>query len=241
MIRPFREELKYLVHHSTRTHLLNRWSRYLVRAEHLNADGVTPILSQYYDSPNMDFYHEKIDGERFRNKVRLRTYGYSFGDGGTSFLELKQRRNFSVRKFRYKLPGSSMDYLLPENWRFEEEQSRNLFGLLRDKYRLRRTAQVWYLREAYQARVESDVRITFDNCLVGLHPDEALTRDLLADRTRSLMQDNLVIMEVKATKGIPPWVTAGVLAAELVQRTVPKYVVAMEALGIPAWRTGVYL
>ena len=44
--------------------------------------------------------------------------------------------------------------------------------------------------------------------------------------------DTLVILEVKATKGIPPWVYDGVVAAELRQKTIPKYISAVEALGL---------
>jgi hypothetical protein len=46
------------------------------------------------------------------------------------------------------------------------------------------------------------------------------------------MADTLAILEVKATRGIPPWVHEGVMAAELQQKTIPKYVTAVEVLGL---------
>ena len=92
---------------SARMYLLYRWRRFLARADHLNADGVTPTSQSILRQSKYGFYHENIDGERFRNKVRLRTYGYIFWDGATLFLEVKHHRIFSIRKLRYKLSDPS--------------------------------------------------------------------------------------------------------------------------------------
>ncbi len=80
--------------------------------------------------------------------------------------------------------------------------------------------------------VETDLRVTFDTCLTGLYAGEALTRSLLLDGSRRLMDETLVILEVKATKQIPSWVHDGIVAAELRQATIPKYVSAVEKLGL---------
>jgi hypothetical protein len=232
MIRPVRDELKFVIHHSVKTQLLERWRRYLTRDPHTNVDSVTPVLSQYYDSPRFDFYVEKLDGIGFRNKVRLRTYGYRFVPGALAFLEIKQRFFDRIRKIRTKIPALEERDFDPAAWRFSHAGDYALFGILRERYRLCRSAQVWYLREAYQGVVEEDLRVTFDSALTGLYPGERLTRDVLSDRSRSLMPDGLVILEVKATHGIPPWVTDGALTVELQQRPVPKYVIAVERLGM---------
>jgi hypothetical protein len=47
-----------------------------------------------------------------------------------------------------------------------------------------------------------------------------------------MMADTLAVLEVKATSGLPWWVHDGVVAAELRQQTVPKYVTAVEVLGM---------
>jgi hypothetical protein len=46
------------------------------------------------------------------------------------------------------------------------------------------------------------------------------------------MPDTLAILEVKATRGIPGWVHEGIVAAELQQQTIPKYVTAVRTLGL---------
>lgn len=229
-MRPFRSELKFVIHHSVREMLLARWGRYLVRAPFTNQFAVTPILSQYYDSPTLEFYHEKLDGVAVRNKVRLRTYGYRYTAGATAFLEVKHRYNDQVRKYRSRVRDFQEGHLDPRTWQFEDPVNRNMFHWLLEKYRLRPSAQVFYLREAYEGAVESDMRITFDTCLIGLYPGEVVTPRVLHDRSRSLMHDTIAILEIKSTKGIPGWVHDGVVAAELQQKTIPKYITAVETL-----------
>ncbi len=233
MPRPYRSEWKFLLHHSVKRVLLERWRRYLVRAPFTDEHAVTPILSQYYDSPNLDFFHDKIEGVGIRDKLRLRTYAHAFGSGAATFLEIKQRASDLVRKHRVRIREFTPEWLDPAHWTFEDPEMEAAFQSLYERYRLRPSAQTYYQREAYEAAVESDLRVTFDSVLRGLHPGERLTRELLYDRSRSLMPDTLVILEVKATAGIPGWVHDGVVAAELQRQTIPKYVTAVEVLGLP--------
>ena len=55
------------------------------------------------------------------------------------------------------------------------------------------------------------------------------------------MPETVGILEIKATHGIPAWVNEGVIASELQQRTIPKYVTAVESLGLPTtMEAGIY-
>lgn len=234
--RVLRSELKYLVHQGAKDILLQRWGRYLTRAPFTNRHGVSPVLSQYYDSPKLDFYHEKVEGVGLRQKVRLRTYGFEMRAGQAAFLEIKIRHNDYLTKRRYRIPDFSERHLHPRNWEIEDPEARRAFHGLLNRYQLRRSAQVYYQREAYEGVVERDVRVTLDTCVVALHPGESLTRRLIDDRSRTLIPDTLAILEVKSTKGIPAWVHDGIVALELEQKAIPKYAAAVEALGLPSLR-----
>jgi SPX domain protein involved in polyphosphate accumulation len=202
---------------------------------------VTPVLSQYYDSPNLTFYTEKLDGIHYRNKVRLRTYGYRFQPGQASFLEIKCKVWNCILKTRQKISGFQESDMDPANWRFDSEENQSAFLHLLERYRLRPSAQIFYLREAYQGVVEADVRVTFDSLLTALFPGEQLTGDVLLGASRRLISDSLTILEVKATNGIPRWVTDGALAVELFQTPVPKYVMGVEKLRLDQYiPIGVY-
>jgi hypothetical protein len=193
--------------------ILERWKRYLRIAPFTNQHAVTPILSQYYDTPELGFYRQKLDGVAVRNKLRL----------------------------RYRIKDFHPDHLHLSHWLPNCDELEPAFHILYERCRLRPTAQVYYQREAYEGLVESDVRVTFDTNLIGLYPGEQLTSRMLRDPARLLMPDTLTILEVKATHALPNWLQEGVLAAELQAKTIPKYITAVEMLGLPARQlTGVY-
>lgn len=231
-MRPFRRELKFLIHHSVKRTLLERWRRHLVPAPHTNEHAVSPILSQYYDSPTYDFYHEKLAGIRLRNKVRVRTYGTAFRAGQATFIEIKHREDDRVRKYRHQVARFEASTLDPARWEIDDPIVESAVVALRERYSIAPSAQVYYQREAYQGLVESDVRVTFDSSVIALHPGERPSRRTLFHPARRLLPDTLVILEVKATGTIPGWVHDGVVAFELEQRTLPKYVTAVTALGL---------
>lgn len=231
MTRPFRSELKYVAHHSTAAMLLERWSRHLTRDPHTDELGFTPVLSQYYDTRDLAFYREKLDGLPFRNKVRLRTYGVRFRAGARGFLEIKQRLGEKVRKIRHRIDSMKSRDLDPASWEFEDPRDANAFRSLMARHELLPSARVFYVRQAFFSVVEPSIRVTFDRGLCALFPGERVGRVETTGPSRKLMSDTLAILEVKSTEALPPWVTDGALAGELFQQPVPKYVSAVERLG----------
>ncbi len=76
-------------------------------------DGEFPygtINSIYYDTPRMDSYYEKANGDNLKTKIRVRWYSESAGrpDGMTPvFVEAKMRIGSARRKFRLKTEAPS--------------------------------------------------------------------------------------------------------------------------------------
>ncbi len=237
-----RQELKFVIHHSVRRMLMERWSPHLVPAPFTDRYARTPVLSQYYDSPTLSFAREKRDGIPFRNKVRLRTYATDFDSGGATFLEIKHRRFTGVQKHRQRIAHMSSDLLCPSRWTFDDPDMRARFRTLIERYHLRASAQTYFQREAYEATQGGGLRVTLDSNLVGLHPGERLTSGLLMERGRSLMPDTLFILEIKSNAAPPRWVHDGIVACELEQKTIPKYVTAVNVLRLGELTgSGVYL
>jgi hypothetical protein len=212
--------------------LLERWRRHLVKDRYMKHDSGTPILSLYYDTPELTFYNEKVDGVAFRNKVRLRTYGTQFRPGQATFIEIKQRHGDYIRKIRQKVENYCDCHLNPRHWTFDTPESQSAFGVLLERHRLLPCVQVWYQREVYESVVEPGVRVSFDSCLTGLFPGEQLTADHIFDPRTKLMPETRVVLEVKSNNGTPRWAEEGARLVELVQIPVPKYVMAVEKLGI---------
>ena len=64
-----------------------------------------PIISLYYDTPGLRFYNEAINGDYFKNKVRLRWYQKVFSPEQQTvncFLEIK--RKFGARRSKRRQP-----------------------------------------------------------------------------------------------------------------------------------------
>ena len=237
-----RQELKFVIHHSVRRMLLQRWSPHLVRAPYTDSQARSHVLSQYYDSPTLSFSREKEDGIPIRNKVRLRTYATDFDSGKAAFLEIKHRRFVGVRKHRQLITDVSSAHLCPSEWTFDEPEMKAKFRSLVETYHLRASAQTYYQREAYEAPQAGGLRVTLDSNLMGLHPGERLTSQLLMDRRRSLMADTLFVLEIKSNTVLPRWIHDGIIACELEQKTIPKYVTAVKVLQLGELTgTGVYL
>ncbi|MCK5882546.1 MAG: polyphosphate polymerase domain-containing protein [Bacteriovoracaceae bacterium] len=243
-MRPPRNEYKYLITLEQKRVLQHLWEKYLVKDSYSDDEGKTPILSLYYDSPNLCFYQEKLDGIKDRSKIRLRVYGSDYQEGAPCFLEIKQRFSDKVRKIRVYREKFDKSMFELDQWRFDNAVERDCFGELLARYNPIPTAQVFYIRDAFQAIIESDLRITYDSNLFGMFPQEKLSQELLMDKKRCLLSENYCILEIKNnTNTLPPWVFDGIQKLGLIQRSIPKYITAVEALGIDVNRlnSGEYL
>lgn len=107
------------LHVASRLHAFNRFElKYLVPveqaadirdelAERMDRDLHSPVggygvWSLYYDTPRLRFYWEKIEGLKFRRKLRIRHYGSPDGvtDDSPVCVEIKQRVNRVTQKRR---------------------------------------------------------------------------------------------------------------------------------------------
>jgi hypothetical protein len=102
-IRRFnRFELKYLVTLKQAELFKKALRAYLLADEHGNGNGRYTLASLYYDSPDLRCYWEKVDGIRFRRKLRIRRYVSDEPLTGDTpvFVEIKQRLDRVTQKRR---------------------------------------------------------------------------------------------------------------------------------------------
>ena len=107
-VRPF-HELKFPV--SARQHaVLQMLFQGLAVPDRNGCNGCYEVFSQYYDSHDFRFFHDKVNGEYIKTKVRLRLYrDENRRDWHSPGLEVKQRRGSLVTKFRLNLDSSQGD------------------------------------------------------------------------------------------------------------------------------------
>ncbi|MDR1078816.1 MAG: VTC domain-containing protein, partial [Propionibacteriaceae bacterium] len=99
-----RFEIKYLANPDQVERLRVELDRAMAPDPNSGPEGYR-VESVYYDSPGLRVYWEKIDGLRFRRKLRLRRYGASPAqDTSPVFVEVKQRVNRVTQKRRLSLP-----------------------------------------------------------------------------------------------------------------------------------------
>jgi hypothetical protein len=236
-----RIEIKFLVTHEAKVQLLARWREYVSPAAYTDDHAVYPILSLYFDSPSLTFYHEKIDGEAIRSKVRLRGYGLRWANIDPCFLEVKHKTNTRIVKLRKNLGPFRPEFARPDTWLLDGDRKIAHAAALAELHHLRRVVQVFYLRQAYDApHIGSRLRLTFDSQLLALHPEEHLDRDVLCDPRHLCLPDTASILEIKSGGDVPEWVLEGLHSCELQQQAISKYVLAVEKLGLQGREMGVY-
>src|SRR5512145_1973519 len=106
-IRRFnRFELKYLLTLKQAELFKKALLAYLLPDEHGNRNGRYGLTSLYYDSPDFRCYWEKVDGIKFRRKLRIRRYetDQPLTADTPVFVEIKQRLDRVTQKRRVILP-----------------------------------------------------------------------------------------------------------------------------------------
>jgi hypothetical protein len=199
------------------------------------AEGGYGVWSVYYDTRDLRFYWEKIEGLRFRRKLRLRHYGdrSAVSDDSIVFVEIKQRVNRVTQKRRVALPYRLARDLCDRRTMVQHEPAQRAFleevlDLL-CRLDLRPVAMTGYQREAFIGRdADAGLRVTVDHRVRGRDRDFHFGAD--ADN-RLVVPARLAVVELKVNERVPYWLTD--LAAELSMSVIriSKYCQSVEAFG----------
>jgi len=229
-----RYEIKYLVDSARMPAIRDELRARLDVDEHA-ADGGYGVWSVYYDTRLLRFYWEKIEGLKFRRKLRVRHYGdrSMINDDTTVYVEIKQRVNKVTQKRRVAMPygdarllcdGRQMIRHQPGQAAFIEEVLGLLCGL-----DLRPVAMTGYQREAYVGRdADLGLRVTLDHRVRGRDREFDLGADA---ENRLIIPASLSVFEVKANDRVPYWLTDLAARTDLSVVRVSKYCQSVEAFG----------
>ncbi|MFJ8230305.1 polyphosphate polymerase domain-containing protein [Streptomyces sp. NPDC094448] len=238
---------------ASRLHAFNRFElKYLVRveeaaairdelAERMDRDVHSPVggygvWSLYYDTPQLRFYWEKIEGLKFRRKLRIRHYGTLDGitDDSPVCVEIKQRVNRVTQKRRITLPYGTARQLCdgrelvphaPRESAFVQEVLELIVRL-----NLRPTAITGYQREALVGRgADTGLRVTLDRRVRGR--DRDFHFGTATPENRFTVPPHLAVMEVKVNERTPHWITDLTARRNLALVRISKYVQSVEAFG----------
>jgi hypothetical protein len=205
--------------------------------------GGYPVTSLYYDTPDLRFYWEKIEGLKFRRKLRLRLYGLpeDCTDDTPVQIEIKQRVNRVTQKRRIALPYGVAQRWLNGREEIECDPDQRAFvnevTTLIGNLDLRPTVTTGYLREAFVG-TEADLglRVTIDHKVHGRDRDFHFASGA---ENRFVIPPKLAIVELKANERVPYWATDLTARLNMSVIRVSKYCQSVEAFGMaPRSRTG---
>ncbi|HET8994230.1 MAG TPA: polyphosphate polymerase domain-containing protein [Rhodococcus sp. (in: high G+C Gram-positive bacteria)] len=245
---------------ASRLHSFNRYEiKYLVdemRVPQLRAElaarmendpfsprGGYPVTSVYYDTPSLRFYWEKIEGLKFRRKVRMRLYGapHECTEDSSVQIEIKQRVNRVTQKRRIALPYGTARSWLDDRQAIRCEPSQRPFvnevTTLIGNLDLRPIVTTGYLREAFVG-VDADLglRVTIDHRIHGRDRDFHFAAPA---ENRFTIPPKLAIVEIKANERVPYWVTDMTARLDMSVNRISKYCQSVEAFGLaPRSRLG---
>ncbi|WP_345568310.1 polyphosphate polymerase domain-containing protein [Streptomyces plumbiresistens] len=239
---------------ASRLHAFNRFElKYLVPveeaaeirdelAERMDRDLNSPVggygvWSLYYDTPQLRFYWEKIEGLKFRRKLRIRHYGNLDGvtDESPVCVEIKQRVNRVTQKRRITLPYGTARQLcdgrhLVEHSPHERAFIHEVLELV-VRLNLQPTAITGYQREALVGRdADTGLRVTFDRRIRGR--DRDFHFGIATPENRFTIPPHMSVMEIKVNERTPHWITDLAARRNLNLIRVSKYVQSVEAFGL---------
>ncbi|MBN2802504.1 MAG: polyphosphate polymerase domain-containing protein [Deltaproteobacteria bacterium] len=228
MIKRFnRYELKYIIPIRLAWKLLADFKERMPYDSYCPENGYK-LTSLYYDSTELDFFWNKIEGIKFRRKVRLRIYPASSIEETThGMVEIKQCINKTVQKKRLKLPIDEghdlcVNGILSEKITDPDDmQVAQEVKYISDSMQLIPTCITAYNRIALAGDyMDPGLRITFDTNVRyrthALHVNQDAKNNLIIPL-------DWCVLEVKTNERIPDWVASILTANNCQLGRISKY------------------
>lgn len=178
------------------------------------------VCSLYYDTADFELIRRSIDTPVYKEKLRVRAYNVPAPDGMV-FVELKKKFKGVVYKRRVMMSADTAacylagDMPAPDNSQLLREI--DWFLRMND---VRPRVFIACDREAYRAKDDEELRITFDRSIRWRDTGLDLT---LGDYGEELLRAGEVLMEIKIPEAAPLWLAHMLSEDGLFPRGFSKY------------------
>lgn len=210
-----RVEYKYLIDENQYNDLLDEIRLHLKSDKH----GMTTIQSLYFDTDNYLLIRRSIEKPKYKEKIRLRSYGLA-DDDKKVFLELKKKANGVVYKRRISTKErDAFSFILSGKLPDSSQITKEIDYFIKMYSSLEPSMLVLYDRTAF-VDPNSNLRITFDRNVryrterLNLHSD--LEGELI-------LKDGKILMEVKSDYAIPLWLVKKLSQNKVYKQSFSKY------------------
>ena len=164
-IKPYLEN-KYLVSNVDKNIFLCNFKNILTPDEN-GINGHYYVSNIYFDTDSFDFYQDKLEGEFFKVKIRIRRYSLDKKNWSSPKLELKMKIGDRTSKISREITNKDVEKLLSvpvsgfEIMKKLDWDSKIPMDFLTKRV-FKAINEVIYDRDAYFFNLVSDFRITFD-------------------------------------------------------------------------------
>ena len=200
-----RFELKYRIHYQDYLKIRNAIQIYMKKDRFTTrAKGKGYLVrSLYFDTDDYAAYHEKMDGNNERVKLRIRSYSEQPGKDSPIRVELKiRKRNLVIKKSAFVTYDEYCDFMQSGHWRNTENPTLVEFERQLHSNLHKPKVLIEYRREGYETRLKNGLRITFDHKVKSAHSNDLFPK-------HSFFREHnphLIIMEIKFKEDLPHWV-----------------------------------
>lgn len=200
-----RFELKYRIHYMDFLKVRNALKVYMKKDKYTLAAGGRGYLvrSLYFDSDDFTSYHEKMNGNGERLKLRIRSYSRDSSMGMPIKAELKIRQgNLVIKKTTSVNESEYREFMETGHWKNHQDPVLTEFESNFLGKTLRPKVLIEYLREGYESKLGNNLRITFDHKVRSAHADDLFPGHLFFREHNP----HEVILEIKFKDEVPIWV-----------------------------------
>ena len=233
-----RFEMKYIIRKSISERIQKEIRNFMVYDGYANKELKKNyfVRSLYFENNNYSNFNEKVDGVKLRHKYRIRTYSNKLDKNTPIFLELKGRENLRTYKTRFFIEQNDLNLFFEKKnyFKLKKIYSNNYLieQFIFDCYRKNLSPKILvdYNRTPYINKSGLYFRLTFDNNIVSLSDSRLYSTSLNSGWRECLA--GFTILEVKFESSIPAWFQRIVQIYQLQIRSISKFVIAADTLGL---------
>ena len=219
-----RYENKYLIDDTTCNRIQEKLFNYMEADRHSKQRGFYTISNIYFDTWDSSMIRNSLAKPKYKEKLRLRAYGVPKLDTKV-YLEIKKKFNGLVNKRRTTLRlNEAYDFAIngikPEFKDYMNKQVINEIEYVLKLYHPKPKVYLAYDRKALFDKTNHDLRITFDTNIRTRRYDLRLED---GDYGEALIESGLWLMEVKAEKSIPLWLSKVLSEYKVYHSSFSKY------------------
>lgn len=212
-----RRELKFLINEQQRQLLEQEMRQRMVPDKH----GRNTICNLYYDTPDYRLIRRSLERPVYKEKLRLRSYGKAV-QGADVFLEMKKKYKGIVYKRRIRVTEAEAKAFMERRADLpKDSQIARELVYFRDFYReLAPRVYLSYEREAWFDPEDSGFRMTLDRNIQYRTTDLSL---VASTDGNAILPPDMSLLEVKASGGIPMWLTEHLSRHKIHKQSFSKY------------------